>query len=194
MLTHLIRIVVLAGAGAVVAGCASSYPNNYGLTADKALLVRQICNDIMGLKAGPEFMACTSSIAETVQAIQEAELLAQADRACAQRGVAMGAPDSSSQTFAQCVVMLTTAASGSAAATPRDALASTGSVAHTTNVTSSAIESLPRKFYFHMTQSEKDERAQLSCAQLGLHPAWGSFRQCVFNLQYAIVDVRYSSH
>lgn len=190
MLTRLIKIAVLGVPAVFVAGCASMSPNNYGLDAGNALLVRQTCNDIMGLNAGPELGACTSSLAESVLALQAAEVLVEADQSCAQRGFAVGTPE-----LAQCVVMFRRAAAANAPSTSRNSMTAQvdrASVARTTNAGSSVTESVPKKFYFHMTQSERDERAELSCAQLGLHPAWGSFRQCVFNLQYAIVDVRYS--
>lgn len=189
MLTRLIRIAVLGVPGVFAAGCAMQ-PNNYGLDAGKAVLVRQTCNDIMGLNAGPELSACTTSLAESVVALQAAESLAEADQSCARQGLASGTPER-----AQCVVMSKRAAAGSVPATSDNALTASAQFASLSvpDAASSITQSLPKKFYFNMTHTERDERAELSCAQLGLHPAWGSFSQCVSNLQYAIGNVRYST-
>lgn len=188
MSARMMRMAALIIPAVFAAGCATSYPGNYGLDADNAVTVRQSCRDIMGLTAGPEFVACTGSLAETVLALQEVDVLMQADQSCAQQGHAAGTPE-----LAQCIVMFRREAAERASPASFDAGKANVAMSaqpFTGNASSGLKESLPRKYYFHMDQAERDVRAELSCAQLGLHPAWGSFRQCVFNLQRAIVEVR----
>ena len=51
-------------------------------------------------------------------------------------------------------------------------------------------EAQPWQSYFSLSQSQQEERAELSCAQLGLHPAMGRFWHCVSDLKYAVANIR----
>jgi hypothetical protein len=171
MLTR-IKTAALALAALASMGCASiTKPHTYGLDADHAALVRQTCSDIMGLPAGvPEFHACGGSLAESVRVQHDARLMAQADSWCEQQGLKPGTAD-----LAKCVLTFRRAEGRSASA----------------NTTLTAFsEALPRKSYFTMNYSQQDERAELSCAQLGLHPASVAFTQCVIDLKQAIFAIQ----
>jgi hypothetical protein len=153
-------------------GCAS-FPSNYGLDDGSATMVRQTCNEIMGLRVGPEFEACGGSLADTVRNLQDANLTMQADQSCAEQGLARGTVEQ-----AKCVVTFRRTAQ-------RSQLASTAAAA--------VPEAQPWQSYFSMSQSQQDERAELSCAQLGLHPAVGGFWHCVSDLKHAIANIRWET-
>lgn len=189
MVIRSIRIAALGVAAFVMTGCATSYPNHYGLDANDALLVRQTCSDIMGLRAGAEFEACAGSLAASVLSMKDADLLTRADQFCVDQGMVRGTPE-----LAKCTLMFKWQAKQGGMSSLDTATASiTPPSAALTNASVPVIEALPKKYFHHMSYSEQGQRAELSCAQLGLHPAWGSFSQCVSNLQFAIVDVRYAT-
>nr|WP_298721853.1 hypothetical protein [uncultured Steroidobacter sp.] len=169
MTTRLIAGIALAAAGFGLLGC-SSYPSSYGLDAGSATLVRQTCNEIMGLRTGPEFEACGGSLADTVRSLHDANLTLQADQACAQEGLVRGTPEQ-----AKCVVRFRRAAQ-------------TAMVANADLATVPLAD--PWRSYFSMSQSQQAERAELSCAQIGLHPATNGFWNCVSDLRHSIVNIR----
>lgn len=170
MTTRSIAGVALAVATFGLLGC-SSYPSSYGLDAGSATLVRQTCNEIMGLRTGPEFEACGGSLADTVRSLQDANLTLQADQACAQQGLARGTAEQ-----AKCVVTFRRAAQSPVLVNAADV------------ATVPAAD--PWQSYFSMTQSQQAERAELSCAQVGLHPATNGFWNCVSDLRHSIVNIR----
>lgn len=153
-------------------GCAS-FPSNYGLDDGSATTVRQTCQQIMGLRVGPEFEACGGSLADTVRNLQDANLTARADQSCEQQGLMRGTAE-----HAKCVVTFRR-------------------TANLTDVPSLQLASVPEaqhwQSYFSMSQAQQDERAELSCAQLGLHPAVGGFWHCVSDLKYSIANIRYET-
>jgi hypothetical protein len=166
MLMRFIKTAALAIPVLAVIGCATR-PATYGLDPGAATLVRQTCTEIMGLRAGlAEFDACGGSLAESVRVVQDAYLIARAHERCQQEGFTQGTAD-----LAKCVV-LSKRAEGRAVSEdlPSPPVA----------------EARPVNSYFSKTRSQQDESMELSCAQLGLHPASGGFRQCVLNLKDAI--------
>lgn len=169
MSTRFIAGVALAAATFGLLGC-SSYPSTYGLDAGSASMVRQTCNEIMGLRSGPELEACGGSLADTVRALQDASLTLQADAACSEQGLARGTAEQ-----AKCVVMHRRTAQRSV-------------------VTNADVATVPAadpwKSYFSMSHSQQAERAELSCAQIGLHPATSGFWGCVTDLRHSIVNIR----
>ncbi len=189
MVMRFLRIAALGTAAFVATACATSFPNDYGLDANNALIVRQACSDIMGLRAGAEFEACAGSLASTVLSMQQADLLTRADQFCKDQGMVRGTPE-----LTKCAVMFKWQAKQGGAPSLE---AASANLAASSDAGASApvpvIEALSKKYYHQMSHSEQDQRAELSCAQLGLHPAWGSFRQCVSNLQFSIVDVRFAT-
>jgi hypothetical protein len=166
----------IGGAALVVSlfalgGCASlSAPNNYGLDDGSARLVRQTCVEIMGLRVGPEFDACGGVLAQTVLNLRDATLTAQADQACEQQGFARGTVEQ-----AKCVVMFRRSPQRSLFASTQPA---------------PVPEAQPWQSYFSMSESQREERAELSCAQLGLHPAMGGFWHCVSDLRHGVANIR----
>jgi hypothetical protein len=178
MLTRFISGAALVVSGFALGGCASS-PGNYGLDDNSAQTVRRTCTDIMGLRNGPEFEACGGSLAETVRNLQDAALTAQADQSCAQQGLVRGSVEQ-----AKCVVMFRrTPQSTLLASTQSAPISEAGSIP----------EAQPWQSYFSMSQSQQDERTELSCAQFGLHPATSGFWHCVSNLKYAVANIRYET-
>ena len=186
MLIRSLRIAAIGVITALAAGCATSSLGHYGLDADNALLVQHACSDIMGLRAGAEFEACTGSLAGSVLSMKEADVLARADQFCTGQGMERGTSE-----LAKCTVSFKWQAMQ--AATSSLEASGAGPSEARTNASVSQADELPRKYYHHMTHSEQDHRAELSCAQLGLHPAWESFRQCVSNLKFSLVDVRFAT-
>lgn len=168
MSTRSIALALLAVPAFGLLGC-TSFPANYGLDTGNATLVRQTCSEIMGLRVGPEFEACGGSLADTVRGLHDAKLTAAADRSCAEQGLVRGTAEQ-----AKCVVMFRRSADRSVAS---------GDVAV-------VPEAQPWKSYFSMNHSEQAERAELSCAQLGLHPAGSGFWHCVTDLRSSIVNIR----
>jgi len=161
--------VVLTAATVGLIGC-SSYPSSYGLDEGRASMVRQTCNEIMGLRSGPELEACGGSLADTVRALQDASLTLQADEACSEQGLLRGTPEQ-----AKCVVLFRRSAQSSL-------------------VTNADVPSVPAAepwtSYFSMNHSQQAERAELSCAQVGVHPATSGFWNCVSHLRHSIVNIR----
>ena len=171
MSIRLIGAAALAASALGLIGC-SSFPSTYGLDAGSATLVRQTCSEIMGLRTGPEAEACGGSLADTVRVMQDAHLTMQADDHCARQGLTRGTAEQ-----AKCVVMFRRSE------TQRAAFA---------NLDASAVvpQAQPWKSYFSMNQSQQEERAELSCAQVGLHPATGGFWSCVTDLRHSIANIR----
>lgn len=171
MLTRFIASAALAVPAFALVGCAS-FPSNYGLDEGSASMVRRTCTEIMGLRTGLEFEACGGSLAETVRILQEANLTAHADQACEQQGLVRGTAEQ-----AKCVVMFRRTAERSRYAMEPAAVP----------------DAQPWQSYFSMNESQRDERAELSCAQLGLHPAVSRFWHCVGDLKYAVANIRYET-
>lgn len=176
MSTRFISSAALAASVFALGGCAS-FPSNYGLDENSAKTVRQTCIEIMGLRTGPEFEACAGSLAETVRNLQDAALTAQADRSCEQQGLERGSVEQ-----ARCVVMFRRS--------PQSVLLASN---EPLNEAGAIPEAQSWQSYFSMSQAEQDERAELSCAQLGLHPAQGRFWHCASNLKYAVANIRYET-
>lgn len=174
MSTRLIAMAALAVPTFALMGCAS-YPSNYGLDTGSATMVRQTCSEIMGLRVGPEAEACGGSLADTVRVLQDVGLTARADESCAQQGLARGVAEHS-----KCVVKFRRASE-------REALFSSMEPSET------VPDAQPWQSYFSMSRAEQEERAELSCAQVGLHPASGGFWHCVSDLRFAIANIRYDT-
>ena len=176
MFTRAIKSAALAVPAFALFGCAS-YPSDYGLDAGSATMVRQTCSEVMGLRNGPEYEACGLSLSQAVRVLQDAHLTVRADQSCAQQSLASGTAE-----HAKCVVKLRRSALDSASALPAGA--------------ESPIvvpEAQPWQSYFSMTRSQQEERAELSCAQVGLHPAGSGFWHCVTDLKYAIANIRHET-
>lgn len=174
MSTRFIAGAALATSVFALSGCASMFaPSSYGLDESSAQLVRQTCTEIMGLRSGPEFEACGGSLAQTVGNLQDAARTVHADQSCKQQGLAQGSVEQ-----AKCVVMFrrSTQASNIANLQPDPVPAAQ-----------------PWLSYFSMSDAQRDERAELSCAQVGLHPATGRFWQCVSDLRYTVANIRYDA-
>lgn len=171
MATRFIASVALAASTFGLLGC-SSFPSTYGLDAGSASMVRQTCNEIMGLRSGPELEACGGSLADTVRSLQDATLTMRADEACLAQGLARGSAEQ-----AKCVVMFRRTAQHAALMNAN---------ADVTSVPAAD----PWQSYFSMTHSQQAERAELSCAQVGLHPATSGFWGCVTDLRHSIVNIR----
>ncbi|HEY0683236.1 MAG TPA: hypothetical protein VGD45_12965 [Steroidobacter sp.] len=172
MLTRFIAKAALVAPAFGLLGCAS-FPSNYGLDDGSATMVRQTCQEIMGLKVGPELEACGGSLADTVRSLQDARMTARADQSCEQQGLTRGTAE-----HAKCVV------------TSRR---SPERIDATSLQLAAVPHAQPWQSYFSMSQAQQDERAELSCAQLGLHPAVGGFWSCVSDLKYSIANVRYET-
>jgi hypothetical protein len=173
MSTRFIAGVAFAASTFGLLGC-SSFPSSYGLDAGSATMVRQTCNEIMGLRSGPELEACGGSLADTVRSLQDANLTFQADAACSEQGLSVGSAEQ-----AKCVVKYRRAAQASA-------LANVNANADIPGVPAAD----PWESYFSMSHSQQAERAELSCAQVGLHPATSGFWGCVADLRHSIVNIR----
>jgi hypothetical protein len=170
MSTRSIALVVPAFA---LLGC-SSYPSTYGLDSGSATVVRQTCGEIMGLRVGPEAEACGGSLADTMRVLRDADRTIQADHSCAQQNLDRGSAE-----HAKCVVTFRRASANSLLAS--------------TEAPFTVPEAQPWQSYFSMDRSQQEERAELSCAQLGLHPATGGFWHCVTDLKYAIANIRFDT-
>jgi hypothetical protein len=125
----------------------------------------------MGLRSGPELEACGGSLAGTVRSLQDANLTLQADEACLEQGLPRGSAEQ-----AKCVVKHRRAAQNAALFANADA--------------PSIPAADPWTSYFSMNHSQQAERAELSCAQVGLHPATSGFWGCVTDLRHSIVNIR----
>lgn len=172
MLIRSIAKAALIAPVCALVGCAS-FPSNYGLDDGSATMVRQTCQHIMGLRVGPEFEACGGSLADTMRRLQDAQLTAQADQSCEQQGLTRGTAE-----HAKCVVT-----------TRRATVRADGAGLRLASVP----EAQSWQSYFSMSEAQQDERAELSCAQLGLHPAVGGFWSCVSDLKYSIASIRYET-
>jgi hypothetical protein len=168
----LVKTALASAAACLLSGCASQ-PSTFGLDDGSATMVRRTCSEIMGLRTGLEFEACGSSLAATYRILQDAHLTLRGDEHCAGQGLARGTAE-----HAKCVVMFRR--------TEQPGALLDGAPA-------SVPEARPWQSYFSMSPAQQDERAELSCAQLGLHPATSGFWHCVSNLKYAVANIRYDS-
>ena len=169
----LTRSIAFALPALALLGC-SSYPTTYGLDSGSATVVRQTCSEIMGLRVGPEAEACGGSLADTMRVLRDADRTIQADHSCAQQGLVRGSAE-----HAKCIVTFRRASASSLLASTEPPIA--------------VPEAQPWQSYFSMDRSQQEERAELSCAQLGLHPATGGFWHCVTDLKYAIANIRFDT-
>lgn len=173
MLKRFMKVAALAIPALAVVGCAHiTRPQTYGLDESSAALVRQTCQEVMGIRAGfAEFDACSNSLADSVRSLHDSNLIARANDVCESQGHEKGSAD-----LAKCVVISKRAEAQTAAANLKPA--------------SVPADGLMKVSYFSMSNSQQHERVELSCAQLGLHPATGSFRSCVMDLKQAIFTVQ----
>lgn len=169
----IVKVALVTVPAFALFGC-SSLPSNYGLDTGSATMVRQTCSEIMGLRVGPEFEACGGSLADTYRGLQDANLTVQADQSCAAQGLSGSAAE-----HAKCVVKFRRAEQ-------QRALFASNEIAL-------VPEAQPWQSYFSLNKSQQDERTELSCAQLGLHPATGGFWHCVTDLKYAIANIRFDT-
>jgi hypothetical protein len=172
MLNRLIRTTALGIPLVLLCACASvTRPPTYGLDAGGAALVRQTCTEVMGLHAAvAEYDACGVSLAESVRLLNDAHLTALANEECEREGFKQGTSD-----LAKCVVMARRGELRAASAPPAPA---------------SAMKVSTGKSYFSVTRAQQEEREELSCAHLGLHPASAGFQQCVATLRNAILTAQ----
>jgi hypothetical protein len=172
MFSRSIKTALLVLPALAVVGCASvSRPNSYGLDSHHAAVVHQTCTEVMGLRAGfAEYDACGDSLAESVRVLNDSRLTVQANAQCQQQGMTPGTSD-----LAKCVVM-SRREQGAASPLQLTALSDSGRAA--------------RDSYFSMNRAQQDERMELSCAHLGLHPATTGFNHCVATLRNAIWTVQ----
>lgn len=168
MLTRLSRMAVLAVPLLAAAGCANmNRLPTYGLDPGGAALVRQVCADVMGIRAGfAEFDACADSLAQTVHVLNEVELISRTSAHCEREGFEPGTVG-----LARCVVLSKEAVARHDSTGLAPLLAPDGS---------------PVRSYWSASASQQNQRMELSCAHLGLHPATPGFAQCVANLRNAI--------
>ena len=170
--TRWLRSATLLTPALMLAGCAAlDRPTSHGLDNGSAALVRQTCSDVMGLGISAESLACGGSLAGFVRAQQDIERMLQAGTDCTRRGATQD-----SHELAKCAVM------------QRHAV--TPVVAATTSASPLPPAGVPVKHYSSLNAGEQRLRAELSCAQIGLHPAGASFASCVSKLRVAIADVR----
>jgi hypothetical protein len=121
--------------------------------------------------AAPEFDACGLSLAESVRMLSEARLTALANEECERQGLMRG-----TAALAKCVVLTRRGEMRSESASLAPAPGSTVAA---------------EKSYFSVSRSQQEEREELSCAHLGLHPASVGFQQCVANLRTALLTAQY---
>ena len=148
-------------------GCASvKNPASFGLEPGAANLVRDTCTDIMGLRPGHvEFDACGDSLAESVRLVQHTGRIMRAQQQCEQLGLEPGTAE-----LSKCIVLTKRAPADEGSAAPQLA----------------AGDIRSSNYYFSMTRPQQEQSVELSCAQLGLHPASGAFSQCVVDLRSAL--------
>lgn len=173
MLIRFVRGAALAVPALIIAGCAAmTRPPAYGLDDSGAHLVRQTCKQVMGLRESlAEFDACGNSLADSVRSLREGQSIAAANRRCEEQGLVRGTPE-----LAKCVVLTRSeiVAAGSADPVLRD------------------VSDAPAgPSWFSMSAAQQSQRMELSCAELGLHPASSAFGHCLTSLKDSIVAVQY---
>ncbi len=171
MRTSLIKTVLFSLPVLAVVGCASAPRlHSYGLDPDNAALVHKTCSEVMGLRAGfQEYDACGDSLAQSVRVLNDSRLTAHASNQCQAQGHAAGSTD-----LARCVVM-----------------SKRQPVAHPTFLASQpASNGLTNASYFSLSRVQQAERVELSCAQLGLHPATTGFNHCVVTMKQAFFEIQ----
>jgi hypothetical protein len=150
------------------AGCANlNRAQTYGLEPGGSALVRQACSEVMGIgPAFAEFDACADSLAQSVRTRSEADLISRTNAHCQREGFEPGTVD-----LAKCVVL------------SKETLAQSEPVS-LAPITSDGPAS---RSYWSVSVSQQNQRMELSCAHLGLHPASPAFGQCVANLKNALL-------
>lgn len=168
MLTRFMKMAVLAVPLLATAGCAGLLRQpTYGLHPEGTALVRQVCADVMGIRQGfAEFDVCADSLAQTVRIVGEADVISRASAHCEREGQEPGTVG-----LARCVVLSKEIVARSGVNTPAPLPVSDGP---------------PTRSYWSASVSQQNQRMELSCAHLGLHPAAAGFSQCVANLRNAL--------
>jgi hypothetical protein len=162
------NVFVIALSLPALMACMPAFGADPVLAPQQVALVRQTCDDVMGLKEGGEYRAlCQDSLSKSLARKLAAEESAREYDACRSEGLHDAA-------LATCMLDRPN----------RAAAASTQPVSLAFDVNSPENA----KNYFDITPSEAWRREQYSCAQLGLVPGSNAFQHCAVGLEAALFD------
>jgi hypothetical protein len=175
---------VCAVAFASATACASTGPYNPdSLGSDQVAQVAEICQTVMGLKpsdppvAGDyrgsphlepgisHYQACIASLSDSLQDVNDAHVVSQADADCRAKGLKSDSAD-----LAECVL-------NSVETKPNLVATKVSTVASSPN-SAKAMPVSVGNFYL-ASPHETRRREELACARLGFEPPKGAFASCV---------------
>jgi hypothetical protein len=171
------RLLTVAALVPLLAACAAiqASAQEKEITPQQTAVVQATCAKIMRLREGqPEFIACVSSLSDSLAYQMVADYAADAYRDCAKLGLRRETPD-----FSRCVLDRENAAHD---------------VGHSPSVTArldaayvTPSDSSPDD-YFRTTNTMRHRREQYACGQLGLEPSSEPLASCVKNLDTQIFE------
>jgi hypothetical protein len=136
----------------------------------------QICQSVVRVQPGEsEFEGCVSSLASSMESVSRNRAVARARDACfAQR------PAPGSTILNLCLLRAADTKPDPTAVELPDIASATAGVANDPQFT---------KSYFAVTPDAKFRREQQACARLGFDPAFGTFANCVADLQSTLQGI-----
>ncbi len=161
-------VTSFAFSAAVAAGsCAAQSAGRLG--PNQINLIRSTCETVMRIRNGVDMEACMRSLADTMVAQTEGEIVWRADADCARQGLPRG-----TAAFAMCVLNRERAdpPSQNAAAIPPVLVYAPQST----------------EGYYNASFDTKRRREQYACAQLGISPVSPTFGQCVADLDASLFN------
>ncbi len=153
--------VGLVASALLATGPAAANPfGSEGIGPPQAEQAGEVCRRVMGLEPGEtQFDSCVGSLSRDLRGQQEGLLLMVARQACLRRGLPVGSAD-----LAECE------------------LDTARSMPASEHLHTSATLPRASTSFFRTTPGEAFQRAQSSCAALGLEPVSDAFASCVANL------------
>lgn len=168
-----VLIASLVISSVVAAGSCAAQNGGRVLAPDQMNLVRMTCESVMRIRNGVDMEACMRSLADTMAARSEGEIVWRADADCARQGLPRG-----TAAFSMCVLDRQRAYS----ANPQ----------RVASATPPRLVYDPQRDgaegYYNASFDTKRRREQYACAQLGITPASSAFGQCVADLDASLFN------
>ena len=169
------KLFIAVSLAPLLAACATGPSTAQNMTPGQTAAIEATCTKVMRLPPGAEFLACVSSLSDSVAGLESADYANRSYDACEQAGLKRGTP-----AFSRCVLDRENG--------KRDA-ASAPAVASKLDAAPIAPADTNQDSYFASNFNVRHRREQYACAQLGLEPDTGGFTSCVNNLDMEIFVV-----
>jgi hypothetical protein len=171
------KLFIAVSLGPLLAACATGPSTAQNMTPGQTAAIEATCTKVMRLPPGAEFLACVSSLSDSVAALESADYANRSYDACERAGLKRGTPG-----FSRCVL---DHENGNRGADSPAAVVGKLDAALITPADNN------QDSYFASNFNVRHRREQYACAQLGLEPNTGAFTSCVGNLDMEILVVEH---